>query len=376
MVMATFSPSARPPWSSNWLKVTPNSLRSMVAVAVNPTRCLPQGSLRLPRPTARVVLPSRMLDSLGTVAVAVRRAAPPAPTISRAARAPGRFLAAAALISVGVGAGCRGGPDAVLTELTEARRLAADVRFQFNKGSDASNRAVMADTDEASIAFAREVDRNKGALEADLVALEPHLRSLAFPAEIGFLNEFKNHFAEYEKIDRAILELAVENTNLKAQRLSFGPARQAADSFRDSLEKLGAVRAADRCRLESAITKAVLAVREIQVLQAPHIAESQDSVMTELEKQMDTLQAGARQEVTTLEPLVEVQGRSNLAAAVAALDRFQEISKEIVKLSRRNSNVRSLELSLRQKPAVTAAADQDLLSLQEALAKEGFAATR
>ena len=98
--------------------------------------------------------------------------------------------------------------------------------------------------------------------------------------------------------------------------------------------------------------------------------------MTELEKEMDALQAGARQGITTLEALVEVGGRSDLTAAVAAFDRFHEISKEIVKLSRRNSNVRSLELSLRQKPAVTAAADQDLLSLQEALAKEGFAATR
>ena len=38
--------------------------------------------------------------------------------------------------------------------------------------------------------------------------------------------------------------------------------------------------------------------------------------------------------------------------------------------------VRSLELSLRSKPALTAACDDSLRVLQEALAKEAFPATR
>ena len=43
-------------------------------------------------------------------------------------------------------AGCRQAPDAEMTGLTEARRLAADLRLQFNKAADDANRAVMADT--------------------------------------------------------------------------------------------------------------------------------------------------------------------------------------------------------------------------------------
>ena len=46
----------------------------------------------------------------------------------------------------------------VLTQQLEARQLAADLRLQFNKAADASNRAVMAETDEASGAAAREAD--------------------------------------------------------------------------------------------------------------------------------------------------------------------------------------------------------------------------
>jgi hypothetical protein len=272
---------------------------------------------------------------------------------------------------------CHGGPNAAFTEFTEARRLVADLRVQLNKGSDSSNRAVMADTDEASVAFAREAEQTRGVVRTDVAALAPPLQSLAYPAEIKLFDEFKNHFAEYETLDRTILEYAVENTNLKAQRLSFGPAQQASDAFRDMLTTLVAhVAAKDRCRVESLVGKAVVAVREMQVLHAPHIAESDDAVMTRLENELAAREATARDAVNALPELVDRQDQAQVATAIATLDRFQGISKEIVKLSRRNSNVRSLELSLRQKPTLTAACDESLRGLQDALAKEMNTGTR
>jgi hypothetical protein len=65
-----------------------------------------------------------------------------------------------------------------------------------------------------------------------------------------------------------------------------------------------------------------------------------------------------------------------LNAASAALGRFDKLSAELVALSRRNSNVRSLELALRRAPALVVACDGSLAALQEALAKEGFSGTR
>jgi hypothetical protein len=283
----------------------------------------------------------------------------------------------AAAFAFALALSCHGGPNAAFTELTEARRLVADLRVQLNKASDSSNRAVMADTDEASVAFAREAERTRGVVQTDVAALAPRLQSLAYPAEIKFFDEFKNHFAEYETLDRTILEYAVENTNLKAQRLSFGPAQQASDAFRDMLTTLVAhVAAKDRCRVESLVGKAVVAVREMQVLHAPHIAESDDAVMTRLEKELAAREATARDAVNALPELVDRQDQAQVATAIATLDRFQGISKEIVKLSRRNSNVRSLELSLRQKPTLTAACDESLRGLQDALAKEMNTGTR
>jgi hypothetical protein len=273
--------------------------------------------------------------------------------------------------------GCTGGRPASLTELDDSRRLAADLRIQFNKAADASDRAVMADTDEASIAFARDAEKAAQAVETDVAALAPLLHNLAFPNEIRVLEGFRKHLVEYRNLDRNILTLAVENTNLKAQRLSFGPAQQAADAFRDSLGSLASTIATkDRCRVEALVAKATLAVREIQILQAPHIAESDDAVMTRIEGEMAKLDSGARDTLKDLAELAPTSAASVLATAQSALDRFKAVSSEIVSLSRRNTNVRSLELSLRTKPALVAACDDSLHTLQEALANEGSKATR
>ena len=52
-----------------------------------------------------------------------------------------------AVVIVFAAAGCIKAPETVLERLVEARRLAADLLVQFTKAADASNRAVMADTD-------------------------------------------------------------------------------------------------------------------------------------------------------------------------------------------------------------------------------------
>ena len=268
--------------------------------------------------------------------------------------------------------GCRNAP--FLTQLVEARQLAADLCVHFNKAADA-NRAVMADTDEASGAAAREAEDVTRAIQRDTQTLQPVLRDLAYAEEIRLLNDFDRQFGEYRTLDRTILGLAAENTNLKAQRLSFGPAREAADAFRDSLEAVAPKAAStDMWRVQALVATAVAKVREIQVLQAPHIAESDDAEMSRMEAQMAAADTAARHALDSLKGLVPPG--PNLSAAAAVLDRFKAINIELVGLSRRNSNVRSLALSLGRKRTLTAACDDALRALQEALRKHDFTATR
>jgi hypothetical protein len=117
-------------------------------------------------------------------------------------------------------------------------------------------------------------------------------------------------------------------------------------------------------------------VREIQVLQAPHIAEPEDAVMARLETRMSASEVAARNALDTFATLVPPGARSQLDLARAALDQFIKVNAEILVLSHRNTNVRSLALSLTQKPALVAACEERLRALNDALAKRGFGMSR
>jgi hypothetical protein len=127
----------------------------------------------------------------------------------------------------------------------------------------------------------------------------------------------------------------------------------------------------------AALARSALAsAREIQVLEAPHIAEAGDAEMTRLEQRMASAEAAARDALRALATLVNSGSRPHLSSATAAFERLVAVNGEIVRLSRRNTNVRSLALSLNQKRTLTAECEAGLRALQDALAKRGFAGTR
>lgn len=179
------------------------------------------------------------------------------------------------------------------------------------------------------------------------------------------------------ELDRSLLALAVENSNVKAQRLAFGPAREAADAFCDRLEDVArSAQGANALRAGLLAARAELAVREIQALQAPHIAEADDAVMTRLEERMAASERAARAALEELSSLLDPAGRDGLGTAREHLERFAATHRDLLALSRRNTDVRSLAVSLGNKRKLTAACDATLVALQDALAKRGFRATR
>jgi len=268
------------------------------------------------------------------------------------------FVASATFVA------CINGP-AVLTQHVEARSVAADLQIQFAKAAEAANRAVMTDTDEASTGAADEARHAVQQVQANIDRLRPMLQSLGYADEIRAMDAFVNRFDEYRKLDDEILPLAVENTNLKAQRLSFGAGEEAVQDFRRALASVD----------HEASANAVAAVLEIQVIQARHIAESDDAAMSRMEAQMATLEQNARTAIGDLKRRTPA-AMSAVNAALEALDRFKAVNSEIVALSRRNSNVRSLALSLGRKRVVTAECSDQLRVLLDVLDGHRLNATR
>ena len=272
--------------------------------------------------------------------------------------------------------GCNANLETTLQRLMEAQRLSAAMLVEFTNAADAANRAVMAIDDESSGAFAREAAQATQAVGTARDALAPLLAALGYTAEAGLLGEFDAAFAEYRALDDTILGLAVENTNLKAQRMSFGAAREAADAFVKGMEGVQATAPDDAWHVKALAASAVAGMREIQVLHAPHIAEADDAAMTRLETQMTTADAAIRKALDGLGKLVSRESQPQLAAAAAALSRFTTVHAEIIALSRRNSNVRSLALTLGQKRMLTATCEDALHALQASLAKRTVGGTR
>ena len=268
-------------------------------------------------------------------------------------------------------AGCD--ENAAHLRIAEARRLSADLGVQFTAATDAANRAVMADTDEGAMKFAQEARVATEAVQSHAKALASVLAQLDYPDETRLLEEFERRFAEYRTLDSHILALALEGTNLEARQLSFGAVQEAADAFRDALDAVAPSNpAADSWRLKALAATALAGAREIQVLQAPHIAEPDDAEMTRLEMRMAAAETAVRKALVRVGNLVSPKSRPEVAKATAALDRLSSLNSEIKTLSRRNTNVRSLALSLGEKRTLTAACETALRALQDALGKRGL----
>ena len=144
---------------------------------------------------------------------------------------------------------------------------------------------------------------------------------------------------------------------MKAQRLAFGPATEAADAFHAALDAaVEAATPAEACRAQELAWRAWAAVLEIRALHPRHIAEPEDAKMTAMEARMTAAAGVARAAVDALGQRLPAAS-SQLRSAQAALDRFMALHDEIVDLSRRNSNVRALALSLGRRRVLAADAE-------------------
>jgi hypothetical protein len=154
--------------------------------------------------------------------------------------------------------------------------------------------------------------------------------------------------------------------------LSFGAAQAAADAVAQNLDAVTPVSPGEAWHMKAIAALVVGAVREIQVLQAPHIAAPEDASMSGIEARMKASETTARSALAALSPLVDPRSRARVAAASDALNQFIDVNARIVGFSRRNSNVRSLALALNQKPARVGPCEESLRALDDALSHHGL----
>ena len=180
-------------------------------------------------------------------------------------------------------------------------------------------------------------------------------------------------------IGRELLSLAVENTNIKAANLSYTAAAQAIANFERLLSELMGIPTSDgeRAQMAKLAYQAVTAASMIYSLEAPHINEAQDKKMDELENLMGMNETKVRNALRNLSRLTNQHGKIILNEALLAFSKFMEVHKEVVRLSRMNTNIKSLQLSLCRKRKVATQCEGILNSLQDTVQNgRSFKATR
>lgn len=251
---------------------------------------------------------------------------------------------------------------------SQKAQLVSRMRADLYAAAEAEKSAVLAETDAASQDNAKRAQSAADQVTAGLKAFKA--LPLGNAEEANRLRRFEDAFAEYRKVDEEVLGLAVQNTNLKAFALSFGPASAALAkmelALRPVLDAGGSGGKATAAALSA--SRALTEALRIQALHAPHITEKTEAQMDALESRMAKADKEVRAGLGALGP--------SGVPALSAYEEFQKVTVEVVRLSRLNTNVRSLGLSLDRKVKVLSVCIEALDALKEHLGGLGVKATK
>jgi hypothetical protein len=260
---------------------------------------------------------------------------------------------------------------------SKASRVDIVARMQLGlaSASEAEKSAVLAITDKDSQTFADESLATTAGVEQDFQEIGALLAAGGTQREKDLLAQFSEAFRTLKGINKEVLALAVKNTNLKAYGLLFGAAASAIADMDSALSRVIAKHAdsPDAKRVMLLAFGSRIGVLRIQALLAPHIAEESNETMDRMEASMGKEEMQVRKDLDDLTMLAKPLGDVDLVAALSQFTRYREVKARILALSRENTNVRSMTLSLSQKRKAMALCLDSLNALKMAILDEPIA---
>ncbi len=289
------------------------------------------------------------------------------------------FPAACQLLVVGLLLGCSGQDfQANLHALLEKQRLAAQLQQSLLAASDAANKSLLA-PDEA--AASQQAAAAKAAFEAgagQLQSLSALIEKGNNPKEIEAVKPVVADFKELDAAYAALHGLVARNTNVRAARLSRHEAVQAVERLRQALAP---ILAAPDCAAAAQALRAIAAAQAILILHPLHIDERSAAGMDALEASMNQDDRDARTALAGLADRAAPSGdgAAQAQAAKAAQDAYEAfwtVHTAIIGLSRENSNIEAIALTMGRKQLLQAKILADLTTLAAVIDEKQFTATR
>jgi len=273
----------------------------------------------------------------------------------------------------------RGGNEGVFETLIRENEILSAMRLNLIRAAEAEKSAVLAVTDEESLKFADQARSASVEVEKERKELTPLIEKDDSAQEKARIKEFDVCWTEFTKLDQLILNLAVQNTNLHAEKLAFTKGAEAVRYLDLNLRKLIEDSSADsaaNCKAVKLSYQALVAALKVHDLCTPHIEAETEQEMDAIEKEIAANEMTLSNSLDELGGLVQGKDLEVLKEGKAASDELMMITKEIISLSRENTNIKSLELSLGKKRLITAKCDEILSALQRLVRSRGTKAAR
>ncbi len=245
--------------------------------------------------------------------------------------------------------------------------LLSTMRIHLLEAVEAEKNAVMAITDQASEDFAVQARKAADAVESSRKDIEAIIHQQKRPQDIKTINEFNACWSQFRKLDETILAIATQNTNLKAQKISAMQCTQELEYFEASLNRI-IHRNTHGSQCNEAVIlsyEALTASLKVLALHKPHIEEADDKEMDKIEQSIKSYDASARKALGSLHSIAKLSDNEALKNAETSYGRFMNLTGEVLKLSRMNTNIKSADLSLGKLRLISSQCQQILANLQE-----------
>jgi len=275
----------------------------------------------------------------------------------------------AALVFVALAA-CNSEPS--LVRQTRKAQLVIAIRQTLLESVEAEKSAVLATTDEESIARAQDAQRSTAEINRLRSELGPLIAADARPEEVDKLAAFDAGWTELEAVDQRLLALAVANTNLKATQLSAREGGNALNRFVDVLVDMQ--RTTNEPDALRTLSQASVAALRVQPLLLVHIPMADAADMTRVEQQIHELSDEVDRNLATIRRDAQPSPAQIEQASQAWAD-FQRVAADVLRLSRENTNVISFDVSIHEKHDKTKQCVSALSALLAAV-ESGSQATR
>ena len=246
------------------------------------------------------------------------------------------------------------------------------MRLALSAASEEQNCAVLSASEQASKSYIESASVEIAAFEQNRSELAKLVPKRNVEIESRLSNRVDETFLEFQSISDKLSNLALQSSNRKAYALAFGPAMELLHSMDSELAKVADTQADSSSQTTLDVLKMINSARlsgfRIQVLFMPHIAEPSDGKMDELEKKM------ADEDQVIQQSLVSLGSTLSESAGIAKVEsqyaEFKKIKSEIIRLSRENSDLRSVALALNEKRKAMLACQDALSNLEKAIRAE------